>query len=147
MEVEGRKNYSLDIEGLVVTVRKDKKINLSPHIAGVLETHGIVEIPVIGDVQIKKMIMEEKRERLPIKLPEDFYWLLRFNIEKIDKDEKRIRTKALAKELIRERVEKICKLSHQKRRPKVNILPEETALLLNLSSMIGKYENQLLGDE
>ncbi|HOP09381.1 MAG TPA: hypothetical protein PK718_02240 [Candidatus Methanofastidiosa archaeon] len=145
MEVEGKEDYSLEMEGMQVNIRNGEKKSICPHIAIVLEQHGIVSIPVVDDVTIKKMIMEEKRGALPMKLPEDFYDLVRHSIDRTDDEKKRKLMMALAKDLLKERVEKIFKLCLKDKTPKAELLSSEMTLLLKLSMSIKEYEKDTIG--
>jgi len=147
MEVVGRENYSLDVEELHISIRVDEKKDIPAHIALALEKNGIIDIPLVEEVTLKKMIMEEKRGPLPNKLPVDFFEMVKFSMEKGGTDDKKRAIRVLAGNLVKERVEKIFKLSVQGKTPKVDLLPEEKSLLIRASSMLTEYESEILGEK
>ncbi|MBN1785489.1 MAG: hypothetical protein JW825_00665 [Candidatus Methanofastidiosa archaeon] len=147
MDVIGKENYSLDVEGLEISIKKEEKKSLRPHIAKTLENHGVVEIPCLTSVSIKKLIMEERSGALPNELPDDFYELLRHSAKKMDVPKEREALRRLAADLVRIRIEKIFKISLQANMSKFKIQPEERVFLLNLTTLMGRFKKDLLGGE
>jgi len=147
MEVEGKKDYELDAEVFRVSISMGEKKSFRPHLAKTLEEHGVVEIIPITSTDIKKLIMQERTGPHLAALPDDFYDLVDHTRKIINDHKESERLRALTRQLIRGRVEKIHRSSLQPKTHINNLQPQERVFLMETTSLIGKFEKGLLGED
>lgn len=144
MRVEGLEHYELTTKDLSVTIRKGESCDIEAHLAMVLASHGIVSVEVMTSAAVRKKVMEERASATLTALPDDYFEHISYSLDHTSERKERDRMLMAGRELASIRLEKLTKLAHQGKQPKVKPTLKEQSYYMQQEHLFSETLNDII---